>query len=276
MLSSSSDLAVVERKELKKALREQELWLSGMVDAKEGMAVGKLTGAQLIVCGRAFPIEDNVVYTAKVISTETSQLASVMHQTKPDVSVSEAALDLGAKIREKITRRRKNLVPTWEPADAARELSALTAEKELPTLAFVIPEAQIDGRVVGAAAETELMRIAKEAGFAIIDVEGEGLAKWAGEALEGKGGEIPGELAEADVVIVGEGFSERGAVFDRLRTCRARLEALAVDVDTGEVGGIHRAEAGGVDLSEATAGKRALAAAAREIAVELLGSVIPK
>src|SRR3954466_235741 len=51
-LSSDTRLALVERAELSKALREQALGLSGTVDASAAAKVGQLTGAKVLVVGR--------------------------------------------------------------------------------------------------------------------------------------------------------------------------------------------------------------------------------
>src|SRR5436853_7501961 len=53
-LSSDARLALVERVELSKALREQALGLSGTVDAGAAAKVGQLTGAKVLVVGRGF------------------------------------------------------------------------------------------------------------------------------------------------------------------------------------------------------------------------------
>ena len=276
VLSASGDLVVVERARLKDILAEQSLSLSGVINPDEAIAVGKITGARLIICGRVFPIEGKVVYLAKVISTETSRMVGVMHQAEPETSLSEASLALAAKLGERIDKQRDGLLPEWKKSDPAEELVKLLKDKELPTLAFVIPEQHISRPVIDPAAETELMTIAKKVGFEIVDVDEKGLSKWAHQTLTSKNVEVPARLAQVDVIIAGEGFSETGATYEQLRTCRARLEATAIDAATGKVLVIERAEAAGVDLGDAIAGKKALAAAARKIAVKLLSGAVSK
>jgi len=276
VLSASGDLVVVERTRLKDILAEQSLSLSGVVNPDEAVAVGKITGARLVICGRIFPIEGKVVCLAKVISTETSRMVGVMHQVEARTSLSEASLTLAMKLAERIDKQRKGLLPDWKRSDPAQELGKALEGKALPTLAFVIPEEHIARRVIDPAAETELMTIAKTVGFEIVDVDDKGLSKWARETLSAKNVDVPAKLAQVDVIIAGEAFSETGATYEQLRTCRARLEATAIDAKTGKVLAIGRAEAAGVDLAEAVAGKKALAAAARKIAVGLLSGAVSK
>jgi hypothetical protein len=56
-LSIEHNIITVERAELEKALGEQELGLSGTVSADTAAKVGHLTGAKVLVTGRAFKVE---------------------------------------------------------------------------------------------------------------------------------------------------------------------------------------------------------------------------
>src|SRR5688572_28331368 len=69
-LSAEPQVILVERAELEKALGEQELGLSGTVSSDTAAKVGNLTGAQVLVTGRAFKVEKDLVIVAKIISTE--------------------------------------------------------------------------------------------------------------------------------------------------------------------------------------------------------------
>src|SRR5580658_9056208 len=73
-LSAEPNLVLVERAELDKALGEQELGLSGTVTPDSAARVGQLTGAKVLVTGRVFKVEDNLVLVAKIIGTETSRV----------------------------------------------------------------------------------------------------------------------------------------------------------------------------------------------------------
>lgn len=64
---------VVERKELKKILAEQELSLKGLVSAKEAVGVGKLTGAKLLLAGKMTRLGDDTIVNIRVIHVESGR-----------------------------------------------------------------------------------------------------------------------------------------------------------------------------------------------------------
>src|SRR5207248_1549847 len=104
---------------------------------------------------------------------------------------------------------------------------------------------------VDPAAETELMRFAREVGFDIIDAD-------------------QGGRTRADVVISGEGFSESAGRAGGMVAVRARVEVKAVDRATGKVLFADSRVAVVVEASELLAGKSALQAAAADLAEAVL------
>src|SRR5262245_60796217 len=73
-LSAEPQLITVERAELEKILGEQELGLSGTVSPETAAKVGHLTGAKVLVTGRVFKADKELVMVAKIIGTETSRV----------------------------------------------------------------------------------------------------------------------------------------------------------------------------------------------------------
>ena len=73
-LSTEPKLITVERAELEKVLGEQELGLSGTVSPDTAAKVGHLTGANVLVTGRVFKADKELILVAKVIGTETSRV----------------------------------------------------------------------------------------------------------------------------------------------------------------------------------------------------------
>src|SRR5688500_2983961 len=71
-LSTDPQIITVERAELEKVLGEQELGLSGTVSADTAAKVGNLTGAKVLVTGRVFRMDKELMIVAKIIGTETS------------------------------------------------------------------------------------------------------------------------------------------------------------------------------------------------------------
>ena len=73
-LSADPQIITVERAELEKVLGEQERGLSGTVSPDTAAKVGHLTGAKVLVTGRVFKADKELVIVAKIIGTETTRV----------------------------------------------------------------------------------------------------------------------------------------------------------------------------------------------------------
>src|SRR5258707_11872629 len=65
-LSADPNLILVERAELEKALGEQELGLSGTISPGTAAKVGSLTGAKVLVTGKVFKLDKDLLVVAKI------------------------------------------------------------------------------------------------------------------------------------------------------------------------------------------------------------------
>ncbi|HYG22814.1 MAG TPA: CsgG/HfaB family protein, partial [Verrucomicrobiae bacterium] len=97
-LSANPNLITVERAELEKALGEQGLGLSGTVSADTAAKVGNLTGAKVLVTGRVFKVDKDLLMVSKIISTETSRVFGEMVQGGPAVPLPELAAQMAKRI----------------------------------------------------------------------------------------------------------------------------------------------------------------------------------
>ena len=148
---------------------------------------------------------------------------------------------------------------------------------------IVIPEIHLRSPAPDPAGETEFIRQFAEAGFKTIDPE-------VYASLRRNDKTITTSLAAAkkialkagaDIIILGEAFSERaadasGGLASGMVGCNARIEAKAILVDTGEI--IH---ADGVNsrvptlhTSEVLAGKKAIQSAAVELAEKFVAKLV--
>jgi TolB-like protein len=85
-------LVPLERRELEKALTEQELALSGLVDDSTAARVGRLAGARYALLGSASIIGDQVRLSCRLIDIETGEILyadSVHGETKSIYSILE-------------------------------------------------------------------------------------------------------------------------------------------------------------------------------------------
>src|SRR2546427_8626366 len=79
-LSAEPQIITVERAELEKVLGEQELGLSGTVSPDTAAKVGHLTGAKVLVTGRVFRADKELVLVAKSLARKPA--ASMANSSK--------------------------------------------------------------------------------------------------------------------------------------------------------------------------------------------------
>jgi len=256
-LVAKPDFYLVDRADFKKLLDEQSLSLSGTVKADEAVKVGQLTGAKVLITGTAIQVEKKLFLVAKLIGTENGRVlgASVEGQTTDDLGALAGKLaDALEKAMEK--NREKLVSAPVKAVDRIAELKKKLGDAKLPDVMIQVTEKHIGQPAVDPAAQTEIMRFAKAAGFELIDAE-------------------EGAKSKADVLITGEGFSEIAGKVGNLISVRARVELKAVDRKTGKVLAVDRQTTLVVDVSEQIAGKTALQQAGGELAERLLAKLAP-
>ena len=249
-LSIDPNLITVERAELQKALGEQELGLSGTVSAETAAKVGSLTGAKVLVTGRAFKVEKEMVIVAKIIGTETSRVYGEMVKGSASDKITDLSSELAKKIAKTVADKGSTLVAKSETREERIDkiIKSLKDNKR-PVVYVSISERHFGGPVVDPAAETELSVILQKAGFTVVD---------------GKSSEKP------DIEITGDAFSAFGMRKGNLISCKSRIELKAHDKKTGKLLAIDRQTSVAVDVAEQMAAKTALENAAGEIAERLL------
>lgn len=248
-LSVEPQLITVERAELQKALGEQELGLSGTVSADTAAKVGQLTGAKVLVTGRAFKLDRKLVVVAKVISAETSRVYGAMEQGDP-ANAADLSANLAKKIAKTITEKSDTLVAKVISRDERidRIIKSLKGDKR-PAVAVNIAERHFGAQVIDPAAQTELEFILQKAGFIVVDSKSD---------------------KKPDLEIDGEAFSAFGMRRGNLISCRSRIELKARDRATGKVIVVDRQTSVAVDIAEQNAAKAALENAADELAGRLV------
>jgi curli biogenesis system outer membrane secretion channel CsgG len=249
-------LFLVEREDLDKVLTEAELNLSGIVNPKEAIAIGQLTGARLIVTGSVFQVENKVYCVAKIIGTETSRAVGASVNEVAGSGLDGISNRLGEEIIRSIRKSSDSLVA--RPVKKSDRIAALNAElgdAQRPTVFISVEERHVGQPTIDPAAETELMLFCKETGFEVIDPN-------------------QGSSQQAKYLIQGEGMSEFAGRRGNLASVKARLEIKVVDRATGNVIAADRQTRVAVDLVEQIAGKQALQEAAADIAERLLPKLV--
>src|SRR5580765_2001520 len=90
-LSAEPQIITVERAELEKVLGEQELGLSGTVSPDSAAKVGHLTGAKVLVTGRVFKADKEMIVVAKIIGPKTSRVYGELVKGAPASSITDLA-----------------------------------------------------------------------------------------------------------------------------------------------------------------------------------------
>jgi hypothetical protein len=252
-LSAEAQLITVERAELEKILGEQELGLSGTVSTETAAKVGNLTGAKVLVTGRVFKADKELIIVAKIIGTETSRVFGEMVKGAAAASISGLSAELAKKISTTIQQKGETLVANVVTREERVErIKKALGDKQRPTVSVKLPERHYGGQIIDPAAETELSKLLEECGFKLVD---------------DKSSEKP------DVEITGEAFSAFGLRKGNLISCRARVEVKA-QRRTGEILSVDRQTSVAVDIAEQTAAKTALQNAAAELAERLLPKLV--
>jgi hypothetical protein len=253
-LSLYPGLILVERAELEKTLGEQELGLSGTVSGETAAKLGHLTGAKVLVTGKLFKAERELMAVAKVIGTETSRVYGEMAKGPFGNSLDELAAQLAQKIAVTATHRAETLlarVPTRE--ERVEAMKQALKEAPRPVVSIRIPELHFGSPVNDPAAQTELSLILQEAGFTLVDDK---------------------SAKKPEIEITGEAFSAFGMRRGNLVSCKARIELKAQARADGKIIAIERETSVAVDLAEHTAAKTALQNAAAELAVRLAPKLV--
>lgn len=253
-LSAEPDLILVERAELDKALGEQELGLSGTVTPDSAAKVGQLTGAKVLVTGRVFKVDDNLVLVAKIIGTETSRVYGEVVNGKPNAPITDLTAELAKKIAADVTQKSDTLVAKVESLeDRVTRIKKEIDGKTLPSVSVNISEQHFGQFVIDPAAQTELSLLLQECGFKVVDEN---------------------STNKAEIAITGEALSEFGMQKGNLKSCRARIEIEARETASGNIIAEDRQTSVAVDIAEHIAAKTALQNGADELAERVLPALV--
>ena len=139
-----------------------------------------------------------------------------------------------------------------------------------PAIMVVIPEIHIRRPIPDPAGETEIIRVFLESDFNLIDQKQIAAIRTQERVINAtKDPQLAASLGVefgADIIIIGEAFSEFAAREGNRISCRARVEARAISTRTGKILAAHGKHASAWDVAEGIAAKKALRDAGGKIA----------
>jgi TolB-like protein len=119
-LTTETNLVMLERAELTKALKEQAFGISGMVSSDAAAKIGQITGAKVLVAGQVMKLGDNhLVLVADIIGTETGRLFAAKVEGAPD-NLMVLTDELSRKIARTISDQRTNLLSRAQESEEER------------------------------------------------------------------------------------------------------------------------------------------------------------
>lgn len=104
-LVQSGLFIVLERKQLEKVLKEQSLSLTGLIDPRSASQVGKLLGAEAILCGTVSEMGDFYDINARVIDVQTAEIltTALVDIKRDDLTKELKTITLVVEARSPVT-----------------------------------------------------------------------------------------------------------------------------------------------------------------------------
>ncbi len=266
-------LRVVSREEMSKIIEEQKLKIAGVTD-EASPRTGMLLGAQILVTGEVFDAGGRYLITAKAIATETGRVWSDS-VTCDRTQVEPAGQALGEKMLALINRGAPYMLAKVKlSGEQLGKLKQELGDGPMPRVFVAIRERVISRPVPDPAAQTEFGFILRKTGADVVKDNAGTMKDWVQDYSSQGSHSTPPKSFAADVVIVGEAFSESATHVGELISSRARVEIEAIDIKTGKVLAIDRETAAATDVSEAVAAKSALQETAARLAYRMLPEAI--
>lgn len=172
-LTTETNLIMVERAQLKKALGEQALDSSGMVTADTAAKVGEITGARVLVSGRVILAGHNrLVIVANIIGTESGRLFAAKVDGPAD-NLIDLTSELSRKIGQKIHDEYSNFVVERKSREEYLDHIAKSVTGTNRPTVLVNIHWPWEGKWPTATASTEMGVILQKAGFQVVDARSE-------------------------------------------------------------------------------------------------------
>lgn len=249
-LADRTNLVMLERAKLNKALSEQAFGVSGLVSSDAAAQIGQITGAKVLVSGEVLVTgREHMVLVANVIGTETGRLFAAKVEGGAN-NLMELCSDLTGKIDQIIAGEETNLVTAGGENGAARLQRIVKSIQgaNRPSVSVNIHWFNPKSRYT-ATAEWEFGIVLLKAGFQVVDAQSE---------------------AKPDIEISGVCDHSEGPRRGELFSNRAVLELKIQDRRTGNIIVMDRQESTATGPTSGLADRMAQVMTVDELAARVL------
>ena len=253
-------IRLVDREHMELVARPALAAAIGGVTPDEKVILGKIAPAHIVVTGKVFRFENEIIIAAKLVGTETKLVDGVLIRGNLDANILELTLKLSDKIASRLrTVGHKLVIQDDDFEDALAQLEKQLIGRKLPRLAIRNGEFDHVGARRGgmrSAAESQLRSIFSTAGFKFITDESKQV--------------IENEQNEPFVVVSIEASSEYASHVAQLLNCSARVQVRMSTSDTGEILFSDTENTRAIDFAEFLAAETAQKNAARALSIRIL------
>lgn len=246
-LTTESKLVMVERSDLRKALGEQAIGISGLVNSDQAARIGQLTGAKVLVSGEVIKTgAKRLIVVANIVGTETGRLFAEKAE-----GTSERLTDLTSELSRKIAQTIRDQAPSFVTETQSREdyLERIVKSIKGTNRPSVLVGFRFPSSAIHATANNEMGIILQKAGFTVVDSRSD---------------------RKPDIEITGTAASETAKNRNGLYSSRTVLEAKVQDRRTGKIITIDRQVGEAIDIGDMTAWRSSTAKAVDTLAERLL------
>jgi TolB-like protein len=248
-LATESNIIMLERAELNKALSEQAFGVSGLVSSDAAAKIGLMTGAKVLVAGEVMKIgENHLVIVADIIGTETGRLFADKVEGAPD-KLMDLTSELSRQIARTISDHVSNLVASAQSSREERleRIIKSIAGTNRPSVSVDILQSSQPHHHI--ATESVLGALLLKAGFKVVDAKSD---------------------RKPDVVITGINNSSPGPKQGGLFTYRTVLDVKVQERRTGAIIAFEHEAGSATDATLAGADRGAVVNAVDALAEKVL------
>jgi TolB-like protein len=247
-LTTETNIVMLERAQLSKALNEQAFGISGLVSSDAAAKIGQLTGAKVLVAGQVMKTQPtHLVIIANIIGTETGRLYAARVDGSTD-QLLDLTTDLAKKIADTIRAQTTNLV-TGAQETHEQWLTRLVQSIPGTNRPVVSVRINLPARGTTATATGEFGILLEKAGFTVVDANSD---------------------QKPDIEITGVCDLSPGPRQNGLFSFRAVIELKVQERRTGQIITFDRQESTATDAARAGANRSAQVNAVDALAERVL------